>query len=112
MPKAAKISDLPLEIIEILHKKIRDSAYCNVREITEWLTEQGFHMSKSAVHKYMQKLKVTDGFEGKAGSVDLVVQMNTRPFKDHSLAKLYAELGELEYKKSLILSEISRQLYS
>ncbi|HDR1101106.1 phage protein Gp27 family protein [Pasteurella multocida] len=110
MPKGSTLAPLPQEIIEELQNKIRDCKYTQNRELAEWLQSKGFNISKSALHRFSQKLKEADGYTAKSGTNELVSQINNYPFKNNQLMKLYARLGKLEYEKQEIVRQIDELL--
>lgn len=105
--KTSNILNLPTEIINELHQRLRKSGYSGFVELEKWLKDLGFNISKSGIHRYAQKLKSLDGFISKSGSFDLAVQINTMSDGNTPLNQLYQELGKLEYQKQQILLKIS-----
>ncbi|AAU36736.1 MULTISPECIES: phage protein Gp27 family protein [Pasteurellaceae] len=105
--KTSIIFNLPADVINELHKRLRESNYSGFIELENWLKNLGFNVSKSGIHRYAQKLKSLDGFIGRSGSFDLAVQLNNSIDDNTPLNLLYQELGKLEYQKQQILQKIS-----
>nr|DAX18352.1 MAG TPA: Protein of unknown function (DUF3486) [Caudoviricetes sp.] len=103
MARKSFITALPKEIVEALHERIRAAEYGDHMAMVEWVKQQGYHASKSAMCRYTLELKARDGYEGGAGSFKLHTQMHS---KDSNLEMLYKELGELEYRRQEILNRI------
>lgn len=57
MPPRSQISLLPFEIKSQLDKRLVDGAFSNYVALAEWLRDQGFSISKSAVHNYGQEFE-------------------------------------------------------
>ncbi|MGR3968446.1 hypothetical protein [Shewanella sp. 1180_01] len=93
------VLNLLLELKEQLDSMIRKEAYGNSTAIADWLHEP----SRTAVARYEQALKRKDGVPDMAGSFNATVKASVA---GGELASLYQELGELEYKKSLLLERI------
>lgn len=103
----AKLAKLPTITLTALQERIRANHYANIQQTQEWLQEQGYTITKAALHRYIQKLKKIDGFTGRANSIELLAQITKKFFDSSSLSSLYQKLGELEYEKTQILQKIS-----
>jgi hypothetical protein len=57
MPAPAKIELLPEEIRAELNRRLIARAFSDYEALAAWLAEQGFHIGKSTVHRYGQKLE-------------------------------------------------------
>lgn len=47
---------LPSHILEELNRRLQTSFFSNYTQHTQWLNEQGYDVTRSAVHRYGQKL--------------------------------------------------------
>jgi phosphohistidine phosphatase SixA len=54
MPKRSKIAGLPDSIKADLNKRLVRGGFSNYEKLAAWLQEQGFEISRSAVHRYGQ----------------------------------------------------------
>lgn len=97
------VLNLSNELKEQLDSMIRKEAYGNSTAIADWLQQRGVKTSRTAVARYEQALKRKDGVLDMAGSFNATVKASVA---GGELASLYQELGELEYKKSLLLERI------
>lgn len=68
MPIRSSISRLPKEIREAFEKKLIGGGFCDYEGLASWLTEQGFEISRSAVHRYGQE------FESKLSAIKLATE--------------------------------------
>ena len=57
MPSRRKIFELPIELREELERRLVSSGFGGYCGLSDWLAEQGFSISKSALHKYGQELE-------------------------------------------------------
>ena len=57
MPSRRKIFELPAELREELERRLVSSGFGGYCGLSDWLAEQGFRISKSALHKYGQELE-------------------------------------------------------
>ena len=55
-PRSA-LAVLPPEIKQEFERRLTENGFQNYTELTEWLNEQGFQISRSAVHRYGQKIE-------------------------------------------------------
>ncbi|MGE4799984.1 phage protein Gp27 family protein [Yersinia hibernica] len=104
--KKSFASQLPDDVISKLHQRIREARYGKHESLVTWLSSLGYTASRSSMHRYTTQLKLKDGYQGSAGSFLLEAALNDSPTRDHNLVALYQELGELEYKKTLLLDRI------
>jgi DNA repair ATPase RecN len=52
MPQRSTVSLLPEEIRQKLNKKLVSEGFQNYQELTDWLCDLGYEISKSALHRY------------------------------------------------------------
>lgn len=57
MSRRAKISTFPPAVVAELNQRLADDAYGNLTETSEWLSEQGYPLGKSAVGAYAAALR-------------------------------------------------------
>lgn len=57
MARRSTLATLPEEIRHAFERKLTESGFANYQELTEWLNEQGYEVSRSAVHRYGQKIE-------------------------------------------------------
>lgn len=58
MPCTPKVYTLPPELRADLDKRLIDSGFAGYRGLSAWLDEQGYQISKSALHTYGSNLEV------------------------------------------------------
>lgn len=73
MPKRSKIFDLPPELRDELNERLVTNGFQDYDALVDWLSERGFNMSRSAVHRYGQNLQ--QEFEEAMGDVKKTTQM-------------------------------------
>ena len=56
MAPRSSIDLLPDTVRHALERRLTDTGFGNYSELTEWLNEQGYQISRSAVHRYGRKL--------------------------------------------------------
>lgn len=66
MPPRSKVETLPADVREDLERQLVKNSFSQYRELSEWLAEQGFQISKSSLHSYGQN------FEERLGSLKRV----------------------------------------
>ena len=54
MPSRSKITKLPDSVKKELDKRLITGSFSDYRALSEWLREQGFEISRAAVHRYGQ----------------------------------------------------------
>ncbi len=57
MPKPKKVDLLPQEIKKDLEAKLVEHGFADYVELSDWLAEQGYEISKSALHRYGTEFK-------------------------------------------------------
>ena len=57
MAPRSSIDLLPDTVRHALERRLTDTGFGNYSELTEWLNEQGYQISRSAVHRYGQKVE-------------------------------------------------------
>lgn len=57
MAPRSSISTLPEKLRHELERKLAENGFANYTELTEWLNNQGYQISRSAVHRYGQKVE-------------------------------------------------------
>ncbi|MEQ1968997.1 phage protein Gp27 family protein [Xenorhabdus nematophila] len=99
-------SQLPSEVIAELHQRIRVARYGEHESLVRWLESLGYSASRSGMHRYATQLKRKDGYQGVAGSFVLEAALNDASTRDHNLVALYQAVGELEYRRALLIERI------
>lgn len=57
MAARSSVELLPEEVRHALERRLADSGFSNYSELTEWLNGQGYEISRSAVHRFGQKVE-------------------------------------------------------
>lgn len=57
MPARSKIDLLPKDVRAQLDAKIITQGFAGYRDLADWLTENGYHIAKDAVHRHGQNLE-------------------------------------------------------
>ena len=57
MAPRSSMAVLPQDIKHEFERRLTENGFQNYTELTEWLNEQGFQISRSAVHRYGQKIE-------------------------------------------------------
>lgn len=73
MPPRSKIYDLPQELRDELNERLVSNGFQDYEGLTQWLEENGFKLSRSAVHRYGSGLQ--QEFEEAMGDVRKTTQM-------------------------------------
>lgn len=68
MPQRSKVQTLPDTIKADLDKKLVTGGFCDYVALSEWLSQQGFEISKSALHRYGSE------FETRLASIKIATQ--------------------------------------
>ena len=68
MPQRSKVDLLPDGVREELEKRLLKGGFSGYRELSAWLTDQGFEISKSSLHSWGQN------FEDRLGALRRVTQ--------------------------------------
>lgn len=102
MPRAAAVDKLPAEVKAELKARLRAVGYGDLDEHVDWLREQGFPASRSALGRFSQRLKTLD----KAGeTLTDLVGSDDGPVTDEAAA-LLVELGSLRVRERRILDRL------
>ena len=105
MPKASFVSSLNAQTVTELNTRIRESSYLDSLSIAEWLKDRGVDVSKSSVHRYIQKLRARDGYDEPSGTFDLAIAMRGNTGRKE-LDSLFRELGRVEHERQELLDRI------
>ncbi|TGG92520.1 DUF3486 family protein [Natronospirillum operosum] len=73
MPKRSKVYDLPPEVRDELNKQLVGTGFQGYDGLANWLSDQGFQVSRSAVHRYGKDLQ--EEFEMAMGDVRKTTEM-------------------------------------
>ena len=57
MAARSSVELLPEEVRHALERRLAESGFSNYSELTEWLKSQGYEISRSAVHRFGQKVE-------------------------------------------------------
>ena len=57
MAKRSTLATLPEDIRHAFERKLAENGFANYTELTQWLHEQGYEVSRSAVHRYGQQVE-------------------------------------------------------
>lgn len=57
MAPRSSIATLPENMRHELERKLAENGFANYTELTEWLNNQGYQISRSAVHRYGQQVE-------------------------------------------------------
>ncbi len=57
MAARSSVELLPEDVRHALERRLAESGFSNYSELTEWLKSQGFEISRSAVHRFGQKVE-------------------------------------------------------
>ena len=57
MPSRSKVTTLPEKVKAELDKRLVTSGFSDYQALAEWLREQGFEISRSAIHRYGQEFE-------------------------------------------------------
>lgn len=57
MPQRSAVEQLPDDVRTQLNSRLIDAGFANYEQLAEWLGEQGYQISKSAVHRYGQRFE-------------------------------------------------------
>jgi arginine repressor len=100
MPKASTIEKLPAELRETLDNRLRNGCYGPLDEAIAWLLTQGHTISRSALSRYIGKLRVVDA---RNGNHSAMIQLTPQPTKWTSGKKSQVSsiIGELKRLQSL-----------
>ena len=73
MPPRSKIYDLPQELRDELNERLVTNGFQGYEALTKWLEENGFKLSRSAVHRYGSALQ--EEFDEAMGAVRKSTEM-------------------------------------
>lgn len=73
MPKRSKLYELPPEVRDELNRQLVDTGFQGYDGLANWLAEQGYQVSRSAVHRYGKDLQ--EEFEMAMGDVRKTTEM-------------------------------------
>lgn len=106
MPIVGKIKLLPKPVLEELHERLRHVAYGGFVEHSAWLEQQGYIVSKSAIHRYAQELKARDSVMEKAVSL---INVPGGDVADRGEAvELLVELGMMRMREAEIIARLTQ----
>ncbi len=57
MPKQSAVTILPENIRDELNERLISGGFAHYQELAEWLAEEGYEISRSAIHRYGYKFK-------------------------------------------------------
>ncbi|HOL44525.1 MAG TPA: DUF3486 family protein [Methanothrix sp.] len=57
MPKRSKVTQLPPEVRQELDRKLIEGGFSDYTALSAWLAEQGYEISRSAIHRYGQTVE-------------------------------------------------------
>ena len=57
MARRSSIDALPEAVRHSLERKLSENGFANYTALADWLTAQGYEISRSAVHRYGQKVE-------------------------------------------------------
>lgn len=68
MPRRSKVIHFPIEIRQALERRLMANAFSDYEGLSAWLAEQGYEVSRAAVHRYGQS------FEDRVGALRLATE--------------------------------------
>lgn len=106
MPRPPKMTTLPPAVMAEVQERLRNNGYTQSVEISQWLAELGFSISKTTVNDYSQQLRTLDAEDG-----DIIATMMQRRRKSGALSSskigLLIELGQLRVREHQILTQLA-----
>lgn len=106
MPRPPKMATLPPEVLAEAHERLRKNGYSQSVELSKWLADLGFSISKTAINDYSQQLRTLDAEGG-----DVIATMMQRRRQSGALNSskigLLVELGQLRVREHQILAELA-----
>lgn len=78
MPRVTTINSLPSEIQDALRQRLLTTGFGQYEEHSEWLREQGFSVSKSAIHRYASTHATTIKAQQQGGDSPSLVEVRLR----------------------------------
>lgn len=103
MARATFFNKLPEDIQNEVNRRLRVSSYGNQNELLEWLLEQGYHATKSALSRYAVALKRSDGFENKSAH-DIAAESSGHAGLSRA-DSILIELGRMKIREMELLRE-------
>ena len=88
MGKRSAIEMLPDNVRRQLDHEIRKSRFSGYKQHSNWLKQQGYEISRSAVHRYGQKLQKLASSSDEQELLDIFKQLNT---SDRHTLKRFAQ---------------------
>lgn len=101
MQRGHVFTELPIEVRVELDARIRSSNYSGYAELARWLRDSGYDVSKSAVHRYGQKLQEIDNRSGVVAAS--VLSLRTLPKDRRALRQ---ELAMLQSRMNEVLNAL------
>lgn len=77
MGKRSAIEMLPDDVRRQLEHEIRKSRFSRYKQHSNWLQQQGYEISRSAVHRYGQQLQKLASSPDEQELLDIFKQLNT-----------------------------------
>ncbi len=105
MGNISKFDKLPGELKNELDSRIRCAGYGECIETAEWLSTKGVETSKSAVHRYIKRLKGRDDVV--ASLSDALGGSDETSTDKKEVLELLLELGALRVKESAIIAKLN-----
>jgi hypothetical protein len=89
MPRCSKIDTLPPALKAELERLLADRAHGGYEALSTWLTEQGYTISKSSLHRYDQRVQaVMNRIRASTEAARLLAQAAPDEADEHSAAVL------------------------
>ncbi|WP_081462147.1 phage protein Gp27 family protein [Alicycliphilus denitrificans] len=101
MPRATTINSLPSEVQDALRQRLLTTGFGHYEEHSEWLREQGFSVSKSAIHRYASTHGTTIKAQQQGGDSPSLLEARLRcleiasSLQPGSTSELIRDAGEL-----------------
>ena len=101
MPQTTAINSLPSEVQDALRQRLLATGFGQYEKHSEWLREQGFSVSKSAIHRYASTHGTTIKAQQQSGDSPSLVEARLRcleiasSLKPGSASELVRDAGEL-----------------
>ena len=107
MGKRSAIEMLPDDVRRQLDHEIRKSRFSGYTQHNEWLKQQGYEISRSAVHRYGQKLQKLASSPDEQELLDIFKQLSTN---DRHTLKRFAQVMLIMANEEKKPSETIRRL--
>lgn len=101
MGRRSSIDDLPVEVRRELKARVREASYGAIERNLDWLRENGLEVSRSALGRYVKRLREEDWARGLDSEV-----MVLKPAK---IAALWDELATLRAREDEIMAILRSQ---